>query len=48
METGTGLTWPPHTLHHEVDDAAGNTEAVGGHAVVGALVAHVGTSDGDD
>lgn len=45
MGTGTG---PPRTLHQEVDNAAGNTKAVGGHAVVGTLVAHVGTGDGDD
>lgn len=48
METGTGPPWPPHTLHHKVDDAAGDAKAVGSHAVVGTLVAHMGTGDGDD
>lgn len=48
MEMGTGTPRPPRTLHQEVDDAAGDPEAVGGHTVVGALVAHVGTNDGDD
>lgn len=48
VEMGTGTPWPPRTLHQEVDDAAGDPEAVGGHAVVGALVAHVGAGDGDD
>lgn len=48
MGTGTGPPQQPRTLHQEVDDAAGDTKAVGGHAVVGTLVAHVGTGDGDD
>lgn len=45
---GTRTPWPPRTLHQEVDDAAGDTKAVGGHTVVGALVAHMGAGDGDD
>lgn len=48
MGTGTGTPRPPRTLHQEVDNAAGDAKAVGGHTVVGALVACVGAGDGDD
>lgn len=45
---GDGDKDTPDTLHQEVDDAAGDTKAVGGHTVVGTLVAHMGAGDGDD